>query len=408
MCCPVCCPGDPQIMKKKLTELAVARLKPPASGRLEVWDTTLPGFGLRLTAAGRRSYVVALRKPGAKHPSRLKVGEPGEISLADARAQARELMANPVSVPTPKTATVAEAVEEFVARHVAPNRRERSGREAAAQLRREFVAYHSAVPIQAIRRPDILAALDRVTDRGSAIAANRLRANLARFFGWAADRGHIEASPVAGVRAPARERSRDRVLTPGELAAVWEACDRLAWPFGPLVQLLAITAQRRDEVAHLAWPDLDLAAHLWTLPRELAKADRVHEVPLAPLAMEIVASLPRISDGLVFPARKLASDRPVSGFSKVKARLDQLSGVTDWRLHDLRRTAASGMARLAHPPHVVAAVLNHAPGSVMGVSAVYVRHRFADEKRAALDAWAREIERVILGRGEPKVVTLRG
>jgi integrase len=155
----------------------------------------------------------------------------------------------------------------------------------------------------------------------------------------------------------------------------------------------------------VAWPDLDLESRLWMLPRELVKADRAHEVPLSPLALEILDGLPRIGEGLVFPANRHGSANPVSGFSRAKARLNQLSGVTGWRLHDLRRTAASAMAGLGHPPHVVAAVLNHAPASTHGITAVYVRHRYGDEKRAALGAWARELERV-LGRGEAKVVAL--
>jgi integrase len=124
--------------------------------------------------------------------------------------------------------------------------------------------------------------------------------------------------------------------------------------------------------------------------------------------MEIIATLPRVGSGLVFPARKAGSSNPVSGFSKIKTRLDQLSGVENWRVHDLRRTAASGMARLGHPPHVVAAVLNHSPGSTLGITAVYLRHRYTGEKRAALGAWAREVERIIgHGAAAAKVVALR-
>jgi integrase len=155
----------------------------------------------------------------------------------------------------------------------------------------------------------------------------------------------------------------------------------------------------------MAWPDLDFEHRLWTLPRELTKADRLHEVPLPPLALEIIESLPRIGDGLLFPANRARSTNPVSGFSKAKARLDRLSGVSGWRLHDLRRTAASEMARLGHPPHVVAAILNHSPGSTQGITAIYNRHRYGDEKRQALAAWGREVERII-GRGGAEVLAI--
>jgi integrase len=241
--------------------------------------------------------------------------------------------------------------------------------------------------------------------------ANRTLAYLRKMLSWAVERGIITASPAAGVGAPGGEETRDRVLAPGELAAVWRACDALGWPFGPLVQLLVVTAQRRDEVAHMAWPDLDLERKLWTLPRELTKSDRVHEVPLSDLAIETIEALPRIGTGLVFPAHRARSTNPVSGFSKAKARLDAelaragVGALKPWRLHDLRRTAASEMARLGHPPHVVAAVLNHAPAATHGITAIYVRHRYGDEKRQALAAWARELERIV-GRGEAKVVAL--
>jgi integrase len=400
-------------MNAKLTKLSVARIKPPKSGRLEVWDSTLPAFGLRITSAGARSYVVALRKPGAKHPSRIKVGEANRMALADARERARELMADPGALEAREQAkaddadtTVATVAEEFIRRHVLANRRERSAKDAAAQLRREFVAYHRDQPIRGIGRRDILEALDRVTDRGHAITANRLLANLRKFFGWCMDRDIIAASPVAGIKRPAKERSRDRVLENAEIAAIWSACDAMGYPFGPFVKLLIVTAQRRDEVAHMAWPDIDLDKRLWTLPREIVKSDRAHEVPLSDLALEIIADLPRIGEGWAFPANRVSSANPISGFSKFKVKLDQLSGVENWRLHDLRRSAASGMARLGQPPHLVAALLNHAPAATMGVTAVYNRHRYGDEKRAALDAWGLEVARII-ERGGAEVIALR-
>jgi integrase len=392
-------------MKTKLTELSVARIKPPKSGRLEVWDTALPAFGLRITSAGARSYVVALRKPGAKHPSRIKVGEPSTMALADARNRARELMADPGALEPQGQAqsdTVATVIAEFIARDQKP--RNRHWREVDGILQRELAPWLER-PIQSIARRDVIERLDAIADRAP-VRANRVLAWTRRLFGWALERDIVTASPVAGIRAPTREVARDRVLEPDELAALWRASEALQWPFGPIVQLLAVTAARKGEVVYMRWHDLDLGRRLWVVPKERNKASRRHEIPLSDLALEIIAGLPHIGDGLVFPSRKAGSANPVSGFSKIKARLDWLSGVENWRVHDLRRTAASGMARLGHPPHVVASVLNHSPGSVQGITAVYNRHRYSDEKRAALDAWSREIERII-GRGEAKVITLR-
>jgi integrase len=394
-------------MRQKLTELSVARLKPPKTGRLEVWDSILPAFGLRIMPTGAKSYVVALRRAGTRHPSRIKLGEPPAMALADASAKARELMADPGTLAERERAradTVETVAEDFIQRHVLANRRARSANEAAAQLRREFVAPYRDQPITTIGRREILAALDRVTDRGHGIAANRLLGNLRKFFGWCVERGIVEASPVAGMKRPAKERSRD--LDDAELAAIWGACDAMSYPFGPFVKLLIVTAQRRNEVTHMAWHDLDLDRRLWTLPAALTKADRVHEVALLDLALEIIAALPRLGNRWLFPANRVRSVNPISGYSKAKGKLDRLSGVESWRFHDLRRTAASSIARLGHPPHVVASVLNHSPGASQGITAVYDRYRYTDEKCAALDAWGREVERII-GRGEAKVIALR-
>ena len=391
-------------MKRKLTELSVARINPPASGRLEVWDTHLPAFGLRITAAGARSWVVALRKPGAAHPSRIKLGEPGSMSLADARTKARELMADPGALQKPEQAlpdTVATVLAEFIARDQRP--RNRHWREVEQILKRELSPWLDR-PIRGISRRDAIERLDAIADRAP-VRANRVLAHTRRLFGWALERDIITASPVAGIRAPTREVARDRVLEPAELAAVWRASEALQWPFGPIVQLLAVTGARKGEVVGMRWQDVQVEKRLWVIPSEMNKAGRRHEVSLSDLAMEIIEGLPRVGDGLVFPARKTGSTNPVSGFSKIKTRLDQLSGVDNWRVHDLRRTAASGMARLGHPPHVVAAILNHAPASTMGITAVYNRHRYSNEQRAALDAWSREVERII-GRGEATVIRL--
>jgi integrase len=336
--------------KTKLTEMFVSRMKAPAQGRLDLWDVTLPGFGLRVSQRGVRSWVLMVRVAGKQQ--RVTLGRYPAMNLAEARAAARQAIHDAArgegrfsrkGAPV----TVAEAVEEFVKRYIKPNRRERSGREAAAQLRRELAVHCGDRLIADIGRRDVLQAIDRVTDRGATIAANRLLANLGRFFGWALERGLIDATPVTSIKAPARERSRDRVLEAEEIEAIWCASGQLGWPFGPIVRLLMVTLQRRDEVARMAWPDIDFEKRLWTLPRELTKADRVHEVPLSPLAMEVIEVVPRTGDVLTFPSTRMRSQNPVSGFSRAKARLDKLSRVTGWRVHDLRRTGASGIARLA-------------------------------------------------------------
>lgn len=181
------------------------------------------------------------------------------------------------------------------------------------------------------------------------------------------------------------------MLSDIELAAILKAADRQGWPFGPVVNLLTLTAQRRGEVVGMAWEEVDLKAKLWTIPGERTKNHRPHVVPLTDTAVAIVEALPRVEGSpLVFPARGYL-DRAYSGYSKGKRELDALAEQHDWTLHDLRRTAATGMARAGVPPHVVERLLNHVPGTFGGVAGVYNRFGYLDEMRAALAAWERHV-----------------
>jgi integrase len=172
---------------------------------------------------------------------------------------------------------------------------------------------------------------------------------------------------------------------------VWHGCDRLGWPFGPLIQLLMLTAQREGEVAMMRWADLDLDAATWTLSASQTKAGRAHLVPLSTKAIQILKVLPRLGD-FVFPANRTGNARPVSGFSKVKVRLDRICRVEGWVFHDLRRTAATAMARLQVPPHVTEKILNHRSAETAGpVGKIYQRYNYFEERREALELWAQTL-----------------
>lgn len=245
--------------------------------------------------------------------------------------------------------------------------------------------------------------------------ANRVFAALRRFFGWAVERGVIEASPMAGLKPPSPEVSRDRVLTDRELIAVWKAAGETGYPFGPAVRLLILTGQRRAEVLEAEWNEFDLKAGTWTIPRERSKNDIAHVIHLSAKAIEIVESLPKIADGaqvgFLFTTN---GETPFSGISKAFDRLNTAAAkhmpdkkpIPPWRLHDLRRTFASGCARLGIPIHVVEKALNHSSGTFSGVVGVYQRHDFAAERRDAMKAWAGHITR--LAKAKPgNVVQLR-
>jgi integrase len=201
------------------------------------------------------------------------------------------------------------------------------------------------------------------------------------------------------MKPPTKEKPRDRVLTDDELRWFSAACDEIGWPFGALAKLLLLTAQRRDEVAGIEWAEIDFTNRVWVIPRHKTKNDRAHEVQLSDEAMEVLQTLPRVSDQLLFTT---TGSTAVSGFSRSKRRLDAAmlkakrielgarkgDAIPRWTLHDLRRTAATGMARLNIPPHVVDRILNHTSGTIRGVAAVYNRFAYLEERRAALEAWS--------------------
>ena len=309
----------------------------------------------------------------------------------------------------------------FVERYAKPNTRPITAAETERIIARELKPSWAARPIRDIGRRDVIELLDGIVDRGAPIQANRTLAHMRRLFNWAREREIIETNPAAGLRMPTAEVQRDRTLTDDEIRLFWEAAGDIGWPFGPMCKLLLVTAQRRSEVAGLRWSELKLADRQWIIPRERAKNDREHIVHLSDLAVEIIDGLPRFTrqetggEGktggadLVFTTTGKSA---VSGFSKAKERMNARmfellreervreddadeAAVGEWTLHDLRRTATTGMARLNIAPHVVDRILNHVSGTIRGVAAVYNRHAYLDERKAALEAWGRYVEALV-------------
>jgi integrase len=252
-------------------------------------------------------------------------------------------------------------------------------------------------PIEGLTKADIIRELDRVVDRGSPIAANRTLSAIRRFLNWSVERGLIEVSPAASVKPPAPESSRDRVLSDREIIWLWSAAQQVGYPFGTIVQLLLVTAQRRDEVTGMRRAELDGASQ-WVIPASRAKNDTIHVVPLSALALEVLGQVPEGRPDLLFTT---TGNSQVSGFSRAKRAIDSAMTtiarkelrepkfeIVPWKLHDLRRTAATGMAGLQTPVHVVERLLNHRTGTIRGVAAVYNRHEYWTERVDAMAAWS--------------------
>jgi integrase len=223
------------------------------------------------------------------------------------------------------------------------------------------------------------------------------------FLRWCVGRAVLDQSPAEGVPLPAKEIARDRVLDDEELTRIILAAREIGGPYGGIVEFLALTGQRREEVARLQWEELDLAHRIWTIPKSRTKNAKAHVVHLSEQSLAVLTRADQNSP-LVF---SLLGTKPFQEFSRAKRVLDQLSGVTGWRLHDLRRTCVSGMARLGVAPHVADKILNRQSGTISGVAAVYQRHEFLVERRAALDLWATHISRILGEMPEDRIVDLK-
>jgi integrase len=251
------------------------------------------------------------------------------------------------------------------------------------------------LPLGKIERRTVSARMSEIATENGAISANRARAALSTLFSWAMREGLAEANPVIGTNRAVDEKSRDRVLTDEELAAIWAACR--ADDYGCIVRLLILTGQRREEVGGTSWAEIELARARWSIPGERTKNRLPHDVPLSPAAIAILSSIPSS-----FLAGQLFGEGrgTFQGWSKAKAALDRRivrAGIqiAPWRLHDIRRTVATRMAELGVLPHIIEAVLNHISGHKGGVAGIYNRALYTAEKQKALCVWADHINSLV-------------
>lgn len=411
----------------KLTAAGVEKLR-PTEGRQEIPDDLCTGLYLVVQPTGKKGWQVRYRHGGTHR--RMTLGAFPVLSLADARARARQVLAatmegrdpaeevRAAKAPKPKDDrnTIRALVNQFEKRHL---RTLRSGVAVRRQFDLHVLPVWGDKDVQEITKRDVLDLLDDLTDSGRSTGANRMRAYLSKFFNWCAERDVIDAPPTLSVKAPVKEKVRDRVLSDDEVRWLWLACEAEGLPWGAFGKVLLLTGQRRNEVAEIT--DAEIKGDAWHLASDRTKNARAHVVPLSGAVAGILRGIPRVpdEDGVVRFIFTTTGATPVSGFSKGLDHLQRRMGeiaekesgepveIPRWTWHDLRRTAATGMARLGIPVRVTEAVLNHVSGTGGGIVAVYQRHDYADEKRQALEAWARLVAEI--AEGKPgNVVRLRG
>jgi integrase len=403
---------------KKITDLFAERAKALGGRRTDYFDSSFGGLALRVTEHGHKSWSLHYRMSGRLR--RLTLGAYPALLPKDARRAAMKALervrdgVDPAEEKRQRRDTAAVALADTFAacltdyliavrRNTAPS----TTREVQRVLTREFLPYWRNRPIGSITRGDISHRISAIVGRGADVMANRALSYLRRLFTWAMNEGRLAASPLTGMKPPAKETTRDRVLDDDEIRWLLRACDSEGehWS-GLLTKLLLLTAQRRDEVAGMRWSELDLANATWRLSGERTKNGQAHEIHLSDAACAILNKMPRISDY----AFTVTGTTPVTGFSKVKRRLDaaalaakraelgpECDAVPGWTHHDLRRTAATGMARLGVAPHVVDKILNHVSGSIKGVARIYNRYECLPERRTALEAWGRHVAALASG-----------
>jgi integrase len=396
----------PRRNSKHLTDPGIEKMrKPPQGQRVERFDAGVEGLCLRITGRGVKSWCVYYHFPnedGQLKHHRITLGRYPALKIAQAREEARRIKDQASSDIDPKATqaskeaeteakrrgTFSAVAERYISIECPQLRR---GQESESIIRRELIPHWGPRMVSDLHRRELTALTDELIAADKPMAARRLYETAKRVLNWAMERGDINDNPLAVARPPVKREPRERALKHSEIQDLWAAWDEMGYPFGAVMKLLLLTGQRRSEVAEMLWSEIDLDCSQWAIPKERSKSKREHIVPLSAPALSVLNGLPHFGEG-AFVFTTTDGARPVSGFSRAKVRANDLSGVENWRLHDLRRTVRTEMARLGVPEIVGERVLNHLP---QGLTKTYNIHHYLDEKQDALARWAQELMNII-------------
>lgn len=370
----------------RFSDMTIRTLAPPAKGQKTYFDDTLPGFGCRISQGGTRSFVAM----HGRSRQLTTIGRYPLVSLSSARQRAKEILAEQVLGQTraPSHISFGEAAERFLASH---DGRESTKKEYARLLNKHFVPRFRLEPIERVTTADLTRIIDKLADTPS--VARHAYAVVMALFNWALSRRTITRNPLAGVRPPKLNPSRERALTDDELAIVLAKARACPFSIGQIVQLLILTGQRRGEIGSLRRSYINTDAMTITWPGHVVKNGRTHTIPYGPMVATLVEQVK--SDGdLFFPARG-SEDKPYCGWSRMAMGFAASTCIPPWTLHDLRRTFASGMQRLGVRVEVTEKLLNHVSGTFSGITGVYQRHAYLDEMRDALGNWETHLTQLL-------------
>src|SRR5713101_7087701 len=369
----------------RLTEISIRALS-VEEGQRTFFDDTLKGFGVRVSQGGAKSYVLMHGK-GRKL---ITLGRVGIVDLKDARKKARDLLATKqlnLGEPETPTLTFKAALNTFLAMHVKPNNKASTAAETERLLTRHFSGLETK-PIAKLRTGDFTEIVDGLIAAGKLSEANHAFTAVKTMLRFCLGRGYIDRHPLEALKRPVEAKNRDRWLTDAELGKVLSTAANFRL-YGVLVQILALTGQRLAQVANLRRDWID--GHTIRFPASIMKSGHEH---LIPIGERVTALLATRNTSLIFENE---DGRPFNNYGNGHRDFVKACGVAHFTRHDLRRTYSTGLARIGIAPHIIERLLDHSTGTISGVAAIYNRHHFLPEMRAAVEKWEEHLSRVAPG-----------
>lgn len=376
------------------TDAWLRKLKPPVE-REDFRDRGTRGLQLRSSPSGVKTFSFVFRL-GSKM-GRATLGRHPDVDLKFARTKAdefRKLVSQGIDPRSEKRTkrrlqemTVELMVHEFIQTYAKP--KNSSWKQAESNLRLYLSNFYGTQPISEVTRADIHQVLDDLIARDKQTAANRALAHIRKFFGWLVERGYLNHSPADHIKPRHKESERDRVLSDAEIKAIWDAAEAMSGPYSAWLKLLLLCGQRRVETASMRRSQIIDGS--WHLSATDTKNKQPHIIPLPNQAQRLIDQLIEKEGNFLIKSGR-NGDRPVNGFSKAKLQMDRLSGVENWKFHDLRRTVATNLTKLGIDRLILQKIINH---SERGVTQIYDRYSYMDEKREALQKWADRLDDIV-------------